>query len=248
MRVNVRNCNLARCTFTALLFVAIVLPGTGASAQQPSANSAGDGGFNGAARNGNVALLKAFLKQESPDLRDKDGRTPLMDAVGAGQLRAIHILLAAGANVNARANDGRTPLIEAAVRGRPKSARLLIAAHADLNYEQRGWGTALEAAERNGHNNIAAILRQAGARSSGHSLGDKVCIRPWSGDGYCGTVTAVNRTKYQIHVTEVLGCTEGCPAKAECSAGRPVGGRDGIAVGDAVATVSWCLTQTGVKP
>ena len=238
------NCRLACGASVTVLFLALCAWG-----QQPSANVTIDmSSLHNAARRGNVALLKSLLKRGSPDLRDKDGRTALMDAVAAGQLRSIRALLAAGANVNARASDGRTPLIEAAVHGRPKSVRLLIAAHADLNYEQRGWGTALEAAERNGHNNIAALLREAGARSSGHSLGDKVCIRPWSGYGYCGTVTAVNRTKYQIHVTEVIGCTDGCPAKAECSAGRPVGGPGGIVVGDDVSSVSWCLTQTGVKP
>jgi hypothetical protein len=242
------NYGLATVGLVGVLFLAAAT-----CAQQPSANAAGDGALNSAARNGNVALLKSLLRQQSPDsrdpdVRDKDGRTPLMDAVAAGQLGAVRALLTAGANVNARANDGRTALIEAAVKGRPKSSQLLIAAHADLNYEQRGWGTALEAAERSGHNDIAAMLRQAGARSSGHSLGDKVCVRPWGGDGYCGTVTAVNRVKYQIHVTEIVGCADGCPAKAECSAGRVVGGRDGIAVGEDISTVSWCLTQTGVKP
>jgi len=230
--------------------VAVLLLALCAWGQRPSANATSDTSsmLHNAARSGNAGLLKLLLKLESPDLRDKDGRTPLMDAVAAGQLRSVRTLLAAGANVNARASDGRTPLIEAALQGRPKSARLLISAHADLNYEQRGWGTALEAAERTGHNDIAVILRQAGAHSSGHSPGDKVCVRPWSGDGYCGTVTSVNRTNYRIHITEIIGCADGCAAKAECSAGRPVGGRDGIAVGDDVSTVSWCLTQTGVKP
>jgi ankyrin repeat protein len=228
--------------------IAVLLLAAAIWAQQPSANPAGGTALHSAARNGNVALLKSLLKRGSPDSRDKDGRTPLMDAVAAGKLGSVRTLLAAGANVNARANDGRTPLIEAAVQGRSKSAQLLIAAHADLNYEQRGWGTALEAAERNGHNDVAAILRNAGARSSGHSPGDKVCVRPWGGDGYCGTVTAVNRVKYQIHVTDIVGCADGCPVKAECSAGRVVGGRDGIKVGDDISTVSWCLTQTGVKP
>jgi Ankyrin repeats (3 copies)/Ankyrin repeat len=244
MKKRITNYKLARCCLFAVLILAICAWG-----QQPSANVAVDTALHRAARTGNLALLKMRLKQgANPDLRDKDGRTPLMDAVAAGQLGSVRTLLAAGANVNAHASDGRTPLIEAAVKGRPKSARLLIAAHADLNYEQRGWGTALEAAERTGHSDIAAILRNAGARSSGHSPGDKVCVRPWSGDGYCGTVTTVNRTKYKIHVTEIVGCANGCPAKAECSAGRPVGSHDGIAVGDDVATVSWCLTQTGVKP
>jgi hypothetical protein len=48
-------------------------------------------------------------------------------------------------------------------------------------------------------------------------------------------------------VTGIVGCADGCAAQAECSAGRGVGGAQGIAVGDTVDTVSWCLTHTGVQ-
>jgi hypothetical protein len=142
-------------------------------------------------------------------------------------------------------------LIEAAEFGRVDSAQLLIASGANISASQRGWGTALEAAERMGHNELAAMLRQAGARSSGRSVGDTVCVRPWHGDGYCGEVVEVNKTSFRLRVTEIIGCEGGCQARAECSASRAVGGpRDmgGIQVGDEVATVSWCLTHTGVKP
>ena len=95
---------------------------------------------------------------------------------------------------------------------------------------------------------LAAMLLQAGARSTGKSVGDKVCVRPWKGEGYCGTVEAVARNTVRIQVTELLGCEKGCPARAECSAGKPVGGPNGWHVGDVVATVISCLTQTGVRP
>ena len=103
-------------------------------------------------------------------------------------------------------------------------------------------------AERTGHNDLAAILLKAGARSSGKSVGDTVCVRPWDGSGYCGVVEEIQKTVFRIHVTEIVGCEEGCVAKAECSEKRPVGGRDGIRPGEVVTTVSWCLTHTGVKP
>lgn len=179
-------------------------------------------------------------------MADAAGQSPLLEAAAAGRLEAVRVLLTAGANVNAVSSTGQTPLIEAAERGRLDTALLLIAAGADLNISQRGSGTALEAAERAGHTELAAMLRKAGARSSGRSVGDKVCVRPWKGDGYCGTVEAVDRTTYRIRVTEVVGCENGCPAKAECSAGRPVGGTDGLHAGDAITAVSWCLTHTGV--
>ncbi len=205
-----------------------------------------------AAQTGDLDLLRTRLRQGmNPDERDKEARTPLMDAVKADQIEAVRLLIGAGADVNARSASGRTPLIEAAEFGRIDAARLLIASGADLNAGQRGWGTPLETAERMGHNEFASMLRQAGARSSGRSVGDTVCVRPWQGDGYCGVVEEVNKTSFRLRVTEIIGCEGGCQPKAECSANRAVGGpreMDGIQVGDEVTTVSWCLTHTGVKP
>jgi hypothetical protein len=202
-----------------------------------------------AAQAGDLELMRSRLQQGmNPDERDKAMRTPLMDAVKSDRIEAVRMLLGAGADVNAVSASGRTPLIEAAEFGRIDSAQLLIASGADINASQRGWGSPLEAAERMGHNELAATLRRAGARSSGRSVGDTVCVRPWQGDGYCGEVLEVNKTSFRLRVTEIVGCEGGCQARAECSASRAVGGTDGIQVGDEVTTVSWCLTHTGVKP
>ena len=107
------------------------------------------------------------------------------------------------------------------------SAELLIASGANINASQRGWGTPLEAAERTGHNELAAMLRRAGARSSGRSVGDTICVRPWQGDGYCAVVEEVNKTSFRLRVTEIIGCENGCQPKAECSASRAVGTQAG---------------------
>ncbi|HKX29767.1 MAG TPA: ankyrin repeat domain-containing protein [Blastocatellia bacterium] len=200
-----------------------------------------------AAQAGNLELLLSQLGQgRNPDARDSEGRTPLMTAAKAGQVETARALLKAGASVNAAAPFGRTPLLEAAEGGQTAVARLLIDAGADLNVRERGVGTALEAAERTGNSELAAALRQAGARTSGRSVGDTVCVRPWNGNGYCGVVEEVNKTAFRIRVTELIGCADGCAAKAECSESRAVGGSGGIKVGDLVTTVSWCLTHTGV--
>jgi hypothetical protein len=234
----------------AILAIVLVQTATTAFAQQPETGPAKPvmvSVMHEAARTGDVAALRAELQAgASPDARDMKKRTPLMDAAAAGQLKAMRALLNAGANVNARAGDNRTPLIEAAAGGHLEAARLLVQTGADINTRERGWGTPLEVAERNGHNDVAALLRAAGACSSGRSPGDTVCVLPWEGEGYCGTVESVNKTQFQIRVTRIVGCKDGCSAQAECSAGRPVGGSDGITVGDSVDTVSWCLTHTGV--
>ncbi len=201
-----------------------------------------------AARTGDVALLRSELQRGvSPNVADIRGQSALMIAAQRGHIQAVELLLQAGANVNARSQSGRTALIDAAEAGRVNTTRLLIQHGADLNAAART-GTALEAAERAGHMKTAALLREAGARASGHSLGDTVCVRPWGGEGYCGVVEGIDENRYRLRVTSIVGCAAGCPAKAECSADRPVGGAGGIAVGDQVETMSWCLTHTGVKP
>jgi len=216
---------------------------------QDSAKAVRDTAFHQSARTGDLNSLRSTLQQGAdPNARDVSGHTALIDAVAGGQIEAARVLLDAGAKVNITSSEGRTPLIEAAAQGHLDSAQLLINSGADLNVTQRGSGTALEAAERRGHNDVAALLRQAGARSSGRSVGDTVCVRPWKGDGYCGTVEAVNKTAFQVRVTRIVGCESGCSAKPLCSAGRTVGGTDGIAEGELVSTVSSCLTHTGVQP
>jgi hypothetical protein len=202
-----------------------------------------------AARSGDVAILRSRLQLgDDPNARDQVGCTPLLDAVSSGHLETARVLVAGGAHVNAASPSGRTPLIEAAEGGRADIGRFLVQSGADLDAGQRGFGTALETAERTGHNDFAAMLRGAGARSSGRSVGDTVCVRPWKGDGYCGAVESVEKTAYRIRIRKVVGCKGGCAADAECSAGRPLGGPGGLQVGDVVATVSWCLTHTGVRP
>jgi Ankyrin repeats (3 copies) len=222
-----------------------------ASPQQPQSpkEEAAQTELHQAARDGRLETLRLRLIQGmNPDAHDRAGRTPLMDAVKAGQMDAMRMLLAAGANINTPSTAGRTALIEAAEFGRNDAARILIDTGADLNASQRGWGSPLEAAERTGNDELASMLRSAGARSSGRSVGDTVCVRPWQGNGYCGVVEKVSKTTFRIRVTRVVGCENGCAAKSECSESRTVGGADGIQTGDVITTVSWCLTHTGVQP
>jgi Ankyrin repeats (3 copies) len=228
---------------TFLLAIAQSYGQTGAIAQKGSENE-----LHRAARAGDLVALQARLDQGvKPDVRDSEGRTALLDAVKNGHPEIVRALLGAGASVNAATPGGRTPLIEAAENGRIQSAQLLIQAGADLNAIQRGWGSALETAERTGHLQTAALLRQAGAKTFGRSVGDAVCVRPWAGNGYCGKVESVDKMDYGIRITRLVGCENGCAARGECSAGRPVGGGDGLQVGETVATKSWCLTHTGVQ-
>src|ERR1019366_7069941 len=194
-----------------------------------------------AAREGDLATLKSLLDSGAdPNRRDGNGNSPLLEAVAAGQAAAARALVAAGANPNLASSGGRTPLIAAAIGGRVEIARLLIAAGADLNIAERGAGTPLEAAEREGHPEMAALLRGSGARTSGRSVGDKVCVRPWKGDGYCGIVLSLDRNDYRLRVTDIVGCSNGCKAMEECSAGKLVGGSGGLKAGDTIRAAGSC--------
>ncbi len=180
--------------------------------------------------------------------RDANGLTPLVAAASQGSTALVKSLLAQGALVNATAADGRTALIAAAQSGKIDTVATLIAAGANLDWSARGQGTALNVAENTGQTQIAALLLASGAHSTGKSVGDTVCVRPWAGDGFCGTVRSFTVRSVEIEITKIVGCAGGCQARPECSAARPVGGNDGVQSGDRIAVPSWCLTQTGVKP
>jgi hypothetical protein len=182
------------------------------------------------------------------DARNSDGLTALIVAASAGDTDTVKSLLGQGAGVNATSVDGQTALIAAVVNNQLDVVQILIAAGANLNAATRFTGTALEVAERKGERQIASLLLAAGAHTSGESVGDTVCVLPWHGDGFCGTVESFSIRSVQLEVTKIVGCAKGCSAREECSASGPVGGADGLQAGDQIAVPSWCLTQTGVKP
>ena len=188
-------------------------------------------------------LLVAGLLAAAPAER------PLVEAARRGDTRAVEVLLAAGADVNAATRTGETALLAAAARGHEEIAARLLDAGAEVDVRDRALGTPLDAAERAGHQGVARRLRARGARGSGKSVGDTVCVRLWAGEGYCAVVEQVAAARFDLRLTRLEGCRDGCAAHRECSAGRPVGGGGGgVAVGDILRVPSACLTHTGVDP
>ncbi len=88
----------------------------------------------------------------------------LINAATAGDLVRVKSLIAARADVNAKANDGETALMWASYKGHAEVVEALLAARADVNAkDQRGW-TALKIAQVAGHTRMVKLLRQAGGK------------------------------------------------------------------------------------
>jgi len=200
-----------------------------------------------AARRGDAATITALAREGAEaNARDEDGRPVLVLAAESGRSEAVRALLRAGARPDEAGRDGWTALHQAAATGDAGSARALLDAGATPDLISRARGTALDVAERGGGDAVAALLRARGARGSGKSIGDTVCVRGWKGEGYCGEVAARDATRYRLRVTRLVGCGEGCAAEASCSAGRPVG-PGGLGEGETLWVPGSCLTHTGVR-
>jgi hypothetical protein len=126
----------------------------------------------------------------------------------------------------------------------------LIRATGDVDARDRELGTALDVAEKEGQATNAAQLRARGARGSGKSVGDIVCVTPWEGYGFCGRVQSRSGNRLRLGLLWLEGCAGGCAPDPECSGGRRVGGAEprALQAGDEVLVPSWCLTRTAVQP
>lgn len=111
-----------------------------------------------------VHLLRAIHRAEFDDLKQmiaggadvdaqSDGWSPAMQACGDGQIKALRILIAAGADLNASGERGMTPLMVAAQENDEPCLAALLKAGVDLEKKDdlghtAGWfASAYEATE-----------------------------------------------------------------------------------------------------
>jgi len=89
----------------------------------------GEGALHIVVKRGDSAYLRYLLaKGADPNLRDREGETPMMLAVQAGQPEMVQILANAKANANLADGSGETPLIRAVQRRDLALVRAVLAA------------------------------------------------------------------------------------------------------------------------
>jgi len=124
-----------------------------------------------AVEKGNIeAVLKHIANGEDINTKDEWNSTPLFYAAYGGHKEIAELLIAKGADVNAKVRSdkgipGLTPLFYAARGDQPKVAALLIAKGAMVNVTDDNGATPLDYAMIDNHSETADLLRKHGAKT-----------------------------------------------------------------------------------
>ncbi len=126
-----------------------------------------------AVRRHDMKMVKLLLaRRANPNLGAFGDGNPLIIAAAHGYSDIAQVLIDQGASINVVIPADETPLITAARRGQLSMVKLLVKRGADVNLSADTYNgniadlqTPLKAARRAGHDDIAAYLAGAGARS-----------------------------------------------------------------------------------
>jgi uncharacterized protein len=139
-----------------------------ARADASSADTTGETCLMMAARGGNVEIVKALLEKRAPvDAADPEyHQTPLMVAARAGHADVVSLLLKHGAKVDAQTRTGETPKFRTpAANSGSKGAGIVRGGWPERGERDPipGAKTPLLYATREGHEDVAKLLLDAGA-------------------------------------------------------------------------------------
>ena len=116
-----------------------------------------------ACRYGHLEVALTLLeKGVSTNTRDIGGRTPLHSAINNENEALVRMLVEAGARVESKDTFGLRPLSIAVYKGSIPLVRMLLDFHANPNTTWQ-WKTCLEIAIKHRQEDIAQLLREAGA-------------------------------------------------------------------------------------
>lgn len=117
-----------------------------------------------------MKLLQLLALDYSPRQKfpEADGGSPLHVAATNNHCLTAHILVQAGAEVNAFDDNNETPLMIAAYHGFPNLVRYLVTVGARVELKSDDGMTALHLATQNGHLECAHIILGANCLPRGH--------------------------------------------------------------------------------
>ena len=124
------------------------------------------GTIHSAVDGGDVKAVKEFLAAAADVNAKRYGWTPLCEAAINGHKEITELLIANGADVNAKDDRGWTPLHLAGSGGQKEIAELLIANAADLNAKDSDGDTPLDWAILNDETETADLLRKHGGKTA----------------------------------------------------------------------------------
>jgi len=104
------------------------------------------------------AVLRLLQEGADINVRDAQGRTPVMIATYQHNTDMVRTLLQAGADVDIRDNNKENPLLHAGAQGWLDILRLAIEAHADTRLTNRFGGISIIPASERGHVEIVRDL------------------------------------------------------------------------------------------
>lgn len=81
------------------------------------------------------------------NIQNKNGQTPLYQAVICNKPKIVRMLLSAGADTNIKDEHGETPLYQAVMKDKPEIVRMLLSAGADINIQNENEKTAEQEAK-----------------------------------------------------------------------------------------------------
>jgi ankyrin repeat protein len=161
-----------------------------------------------AIRAGNAAEAKRLATPESLRTADAEGTTPLMLAADLGDAAMIRVLVAAGAEIDARDARGFTALFHACYngdedRGHPGAVQALLEAGADKE-ARIGFGVRpLMYAAGNGEASVVEALLRAGADPAARNEGGRTALMMVKDRDYVDVINI-------LHEAELALGGEGC--------------------------------------